>query len=251
MMENKIYLITGASSEVGISFLKSLNKQLEEKGEKAVILAHYASHAEQLLELKKETSALELTLLQADLAQPGEVDRLIARVAERCECPDYILHLPASKLTYNRIKQFNWQDILEDMEIQVHSLWEIGKNFLPKMGKRGSGKVVVMLTSCTIGMPPKFMSQYVVAKYALLGLMKSMAVEFAAKGINVNGISPSMMETKFLEKIDDKIIEMNKDASPLKRNVKLEEVVPAIHFLLSEGSDYMNGVNLNLTDGDR
>lgn len=250
-MENKVYLITGASSEVGIAFLKSLDRTLQEKGEKAIILAHYASNAEQLLTLKEETKALEFTLLQADLSKPGDVDSLIARAAKHCDCPDYILHLPASKLIYNRIKQFNWQHILDDMEIQVHSLWEIGKHFLPKMGKRGSGKVVVMLTSCTIGMPPKFMSQYVVTKYALLGLMKSMAVEFADKGINVNGISPSMMETKFLENIDEKIIEMNRAASPLKRNVTVEEVVPAICFLLSDGSDYMNGVNLNLTGGEQ
>lgn len=250
-MKNKIYLIIGASSEVGIAFLKSLNRKLEEKEEKAVILAHYALHAEQLLELKENASALDLTLLQADLSQPQEIDNLTIQIAECCDCPDYIIHLPASKLIYNRIKQYNWQSILEDMEIQVHSLWEIGKKFLPKMGKIGAGKVVVMLTSCTIGMPPKFMSQYVVAKYALLGLMKSMAIDFADKGINVNGISPNMMETKFLEKIDNKIIEMNRDSSILKRNVKVEEVVSAIHFLLSEGSDYMNGVNLNLTGGDR
>lgn len=250
-MGNKVYLITGASSEVGVAFIKSLNEKLEEKRETATVIAHYASHAEQLEAVKEESKALEMILLQADLSQPQGVAGLISNVAKHCDCPDYVLHLPASKLVYNRIKQLDWEFILREMEIQVHSLGEIGKRFLPGMGKRGKGKMVVMLTSCTMGMPPKFMSQYVITKYALLGLMKSMAIEFAEKGININGISPNMMETKFLDAIDDKIIEINREASTLKRNVKVEEVIPAIHFLLSEGSDYMNGVNLNLTGGDR
>ncbi len=250
-MENKVYFITGASSEVGIAFIRSLEEKLKKNGEKATVIAHYATHDDALLALEKGLCAVTLMPQQADLSQPEEVKNLIVRVAEICECPDCILHLPAAKLSYNRIRQLDWQNVMRDMEIQVHSLGEIGKYFLPKMGKRGRGKVAVMLTACTVGMPPKFMSQYVLVKYALLGLMKSMAVEFADKGINVNGISPNMMETKFLDNIDGKIVEMNREASTMKRNVRVEEVLPAIHLLLSEGSDYMNGVNLNLTGGDR
>lgn len=250
-MENKVYFITGASSEVGTAFIRSLEEKLKKSGEEAVVIAHYAAHGAVLSALQEELSAVTLVPQQADLSRPEEVKSLITRVAEICECPDCILHLPAAKLSYNRIKQLDWQKVMQDMEIQVHSLGEIGKYFLPKMGKRGKGKVAVMLTACTVGMPPKFMSQYVIVKYALLGLMKSMAAEFADKGVNVNGISPNMMETKFLDNIDDKIIEMNREASTMKRNVRVEEVLPAIHLLLSEGSDYMNGVNLNLTGGDR
>lgn len=250
-MENKVYFITGASSEVGIAFIRSLDEKLKKNEEKATVIGHYAAHDEALLTLKEELAAVKLVLQQADLSKPEEVADLIARAAGICECPDCILHLPAAKLSYNRIKQLDWQNVLRDMEIQVHSLGEIGKYFLPKMGKRGKGKIAIMLTACTVGMPPKFMSQYVLVKYALLGLMKSMAVEFADKGINVNGISPNMMETKFLDNIDSKMIEMNREISTMKRNVRVEEVLPAIHLLLSEGSDYMNGVNLNLTGGDR
>lgn len=250
-MGNKVYLITGASSDVGIAFLKSLDTQLKRKGERAEILAHYSTHNNMLLALQKESSALNIELLQADFAQSKAAEKLTAQAAEHFSCPDYILHLPASKLVYNKIKQFSWQDVLRDMEIQVHSLEEICRYFLPLMRKRGTGKVVVMLTSCTIGMPPGFMSQYVVVKYALLGLMKSLAAEYAGKGININGISPNMMETKFLENINEKIIALHRENSLLKRHIKPEEIIPAIHFLFSEGSDHMNGINLNLTGGEK
>lgn len=250
-MNDKVYLITGASSDVGMAYIKSLDQQLVKENQKALVLAHYASNAEELLKLQKEMQALELILIQADLSKAEGIQKLITDVREYCDSPDYIVHLPASKFTYMRIKQFDWELITREMEIQVHSLGELGKVFLPKMAKKKAGKIVVMLTAYTIGMPPKFMSHYLISKYALLGLMKGMAIEFADKGININGISPNMMETKFLENLDERTIEMTKEASLLKRNISLEEVVPAIHFLLSEGSNYMNGINLNLTGGDR
>lgn len=250
-MENKVYFITGASSDIGMTFLKTLEEQLKEKEQKAVVFAHYAFHAEKLLQLQQEAVALEIIPLQADLSQSEDVQRLIETVKEQGASPDYIIHLPAAKLTYNKIKQYALEELEKDMAIQVYSLGEIAKAFLPGMAKRKSGKVVVMLSSVTLGMPPKFMSRYVTVKYALLGLMKSMAMEYADKGVNVNGISPNMMETQFLEQIDERIVEMNRENSTKKRNVKVEETVAAIQFLLSEGAGYMNGVNLNLSGGDR
>ena len=249
-MENKVYLITGASSDIGVTFIKSLERQPAKEGERAVVFAHYAFHAERLLKLQKEVQAIELIPVQADLSKPEEVEQLIAAVKERGGCPDYILHLPASKLVYNRIKQFDCEELERDMAIQVYALGQLGQVFLPAMAKRKSGKVVVMLSPVTLGMPPKFMSRYVTVKYALLGLMKSMAIEYADKGININGISPNMMETQFLEQIDEKIVEMNRESCTMKRNVKVEETVAAMHFLLSDGAGYMNGVNLNLSGGD-
>lgn len=250
-MENKVYLIIGASSDIGTSYIKSLDAQLVRELKSATVIAHYAKNETQLVELQEQLSAVELYMLQADLSKDEDIQKLIESIKEICVCPDFILHMPASKLKYNRLKQISWDNVKRDMEIQVHSLAEVGKAFLPLMSKRGNGKVAVMLTSCTLGMPPKFMSEYVVVKYALLGLMKSMAAEYADKGIHINGISPNMVETKFLEGIDEKIIAINRENCAMKRNVSVEEVVKAIQFLLSEGSDYMNGVNLNLSGGDK
>lgn len=250
-MENKVYLITGASSDMGRAFIKSLDEQLSNRGKSATILAHYALSADRITELKEEVKTLEIQPIQADLSVPEETEKLIGQVKEVSGCPDYIIHFPATKLVYNRIKQFDWGSVRRDMEIQVHSLAEIGKTFLPVMGKRKSGRIVVMLTSCTLGMPPKCMSQYTVVKYALMGLMKSMAMEYADKGVTVNGISPNMAETRFLSEIDDRLVEMNRESGAMKRNVEVAEVVSAIHFLLSDGASYVNGVNLNLTGGDK
>lgn len=250
-MKNETYLIMGASSDIGIAFLRDLDERLQKEDREALILAHYASSDERLLTLQKETPALRIIPLRADLSAGQEIDKLIADAASYCEVPEYILHLPAAKFRYVKLKQFSWEDVLKDLEIQVHSLARIAQVFLPKMAKRGSGKIAVMLSACTLGMPPKFLSQYTLVKYALLGLTKSLASEYADKGLNINGLSPNMIETRFLSEIDERLIEMNKESSKLGRNVRVEEVTAAIRFLFSKGSDYMNGVNLNLTGGDR
>ena len=79
--------------------------------------------------------------------------------------------------------------------------------FIPKMSKQNYGKIVFMLSAYLLGIPPKFQSPYITVKYALLGLMRNLASEYAAKGIMVNAVSPDMMETKFLSELPELIKE--------------------------------------------
>ena len=106
-----------------------------------------------------------------------------------------------------------------------------------------------MLTSDTVDMPPKYQSSYVTVKYALLGLMKSLAVEYAEKGITFNGISPDMIETKFLSELPELIVENNRNNSPLGRNIRIDEIVPIFEYLLSDAGASMTGQNIAVTGG--
>ena len=84
-----------------------------------------------------------------------------------------------------------------DIDIALRSLVIILNSFISDMTKAKFGKIVVMLTSCTTNIPPKYLASYVTSKYALLGLVKSLANEYADKGIRINGVSPSMIFTKY------------------------------------------------------
>ena len=106
-----------------------------------------------------------------------------------------------------------------------------------------------MLSSCVNGIPPKFLSNYVVVKYALLGLMKALSTEYDNKNITVNGISPGMMETKFLSDIYDHVIEENAQKSSFGRNLYIDEVIPAFEYLLSDGASKVTGQNIVITGG--
>jgi 3-oxoacyl-[acyl-carrier protein] reductase len=117
------------------------------------------------------------------------------------------------------------------------------------MAKARDGKVLVMLSYVVDGMPPKYSVDYVMTKYTLLGLVKSLAVEYADKGITVNGISPAFTETRFVDGMLDYFKEENKKSSPIGRNLKVEDVIPTIEYMLSSGADCINGQNILITCG--
>lgn len=244
---NKIYLIMGASSDVGTAYIEYLHSL----GEPVIVLAQYRNNNPEFDRVCNIESEITIEPLQADLLNENDVTGMLEEIKRKYGTPTHILHLPAAKLEYCKIKNMNWDNIKADFMIQTETLGRIFQMFLPQMAKKRYGKVAVMLSSVTLGAPPKFMTAYVINKYALLGLMKSAAMEYAEKGININGISPNMMETKFLSNIDARLVEMTANASVMQRNAEVREIIPTIHYLLSEGSDYMNGVNINLSGGDK
>jgi len=117
------------------------------------------------------------------------------------------------------------------------------------MGRDRFGNVVFVLTSSLFGVPPKGFSAYVSAKYYLLGLMRSFVSEYSHLGVTFNAVSPSMIDTGFLEKFPDITVEISAKHSPLKRNLKPEDIVVSIQYLLSDSASSLNGVNIPITGG--
>lgn len=246
MNNKKMFLILGASSDVGCELINQLNQDYNN----ALVIAHYKSSD---INIKKivAVNGNKVEAIKADLSDSSDVNLLIKYVADKYGAPTHIIHLPASKFEYAKIKDMDWDKFCIDLKVQVYSLIEILKAFLPIMAKRKAyNKIVIMLSSYTLSVPPKFTMSYTVVKYTLLGLMKSLASDYNGKKININGISPSMIETKFLDNIDSRIIEMNADNSVGKMNANVCDIVPSIKFLLSEDSNYINGINMNVSNGN-
>lgn len=249
-MKRKTYIITGASSDIGIDFLKTLENE-ENSDNNIVALCQYNSHDAELKNLQKQLKNVDMYLFQCDLSSNAEVNSWIYEMDKLQVTPSHILHLAACRFEYMRLKQFDWEKTLTELNVQVNSLAQLFKIYLPIMAKEKYGKVAIMLTAYTFGVPPKFMADYLVTKYALLGLMKSAASEYSGTGITINGLSPNMIETKFLSNIDKRVIEINANEASMHRNINVEEVVSGLHFLLSADSNYMTGINLNMSGGDR
>ena len=85
------------------------------------------------------------------------------------------------------------------------------------MKKEKRGKIIFVLSSVIFSTPPKFWTEYVSMKYALLGLLKSLISEYGEYGIQINGISPSMIDSKLLDNLDPLVKEMSKNSHPLKK----------------------------------
>jgi len=144
----------------------------------------------------------------------------------------------------------NWEVYQKEIDTSLRSIMMILKAFTPQMAKQKYGKVVFMLSAYLLGIPPKFQSPYITVKYALLGLMRNIAAEYASKGINVNAVSPDMIETKFLSELPDLVKEQSAKNNPLGRNIYVEEIVPTIEYLLSPASDVVTGQNIGVTGDD-
>jgi len=243
-----VVLITGASSDIG----RELLRQLAAEPGCGAIVAHARSGADKLEALRREIPALaeRLHVVRADLASESELRELIDTVRLRHGRPTRIVHLAAPRLELRRAAELEWKPLAADLEIQLRSIAAILAAFLPAMAKSARRcKVVFMLSSVTIGAPPKFMAQYTVGKFALLGLMRALAVEYADKPVCFNAVSPSMVDTQFLAGVPGKFVQMAAAAHPAKRNARVEDVVPAIRFLLSPESDYVSGANFPVTAG--
>ena len=117
------------------------------------------------------------------------------------------------------------------------------------MANSRCGRVLFIQTSYTIGCPPKNTAAYVMAKSCIGGLVKSLAVEYAQYGITVNCVAPCMMETHFLADTPDLIVQASAADNPMGRNARVEDVVPAMAFLLSEEARFITGVTLPITGG--
>ncbi len=236
------YLITGASSDIGIALIKRLYKE----GDTFIVQGSQSMAG--LAPLCKEYKNAIKTY-SVDLTDIDKVQTFIKTVSDNHATPTHIIHLPALKVKNVKFKKFDEEYFNLDMNVQLNSAIKICKEFLPKMAKNKYGRVLFMLTSYIIGMPPKNTSAYITVKSALEGLAKSLAADYAPFGITVNCIMPSMIQTKFLSETSDLIVQAAAEAHPMKRNATVDDVVPAMAFLLSDEAAYITGVSLPITGG--
>jgi 3-oxoacyl-[acyl-carrier protein] reductase len=156
-------LFTGASSDIGCELIRQLAAQ------DTLILAHHNQSVSKLDLLRDCAPNLRLVPIQADFSRDEDVQRLISTIQNEYTTPDKIVHLAAPRLEYHRFSESSWEFFQNDLNVQLRSIIRILQAFLPAMAKKKKGKIVFVLSSCTLNIPPGAMSNYVTAKFALLG----------------------------------------------------------------------------------
>lgn len=239
MKDNKTLLVTGASSDVGMELIKRIINNY------SLIIAQYRNMNIELEEIGQRYGE-KIMLIRADISNENDVQKMNNQIIESGIIVDHIVHLAAMKAENLQFRKAEWENVMKHIDIDVKSIYVVLKSFLPQMTKQKYGKIVFMLSSYTVGLPPKFQTSYSIAKHALLGLMQSLAAEYAEQGITFNGVSPNMIETKFLSDLPHWLMEQNAQNSMLKRNLQVEDVVPLFIYLLSDGSDAITGQNFEI-----
>ena len=237
-------LITGCSSDLGLA----LARRLLSSGRDLTVIAHSHSAGFRIEALQSEFGD-KVYPVTADFSDPKSVSAMADEIAAKFTFPTQIIHLPALRLKYERLTKFSLDHFHRDMAIQVDSIVILLQRFAARMSKSEASRLVFVTSSVTHGMPPKFMSMYTVIKYAQLGLMRAAAAEYAASKLTVNAVSPSMIETQFVEEIGDVAVRMAAAANPQGRNATTNDVIGAIEFLLSPSAGYMTGVDIPITAG--
>jgi 3-oxoacyl-[acyl-carrier protein] reductase len=238
-MSGELVFVAGASSDLGTALIRRLLTSGD-----ASIIAHYHKSPERIEQLGGHG---RIRAVAADFESIESVERMADELGDRV--PDQVVYLPALKLRYERFSKFSLGHFDRDMNVQVRSAIALLKRLLPKMAELPRAKVVFVLSSVTASMPPKFMSMYTTVKHAQLGLMRALASEYASSRININAVSPTMIETRFLDEIPAIAKEMSAAAAPRGRIASTDDVVGAIQFLLSRESDFIQGIELPVTGG--
>ena len=238
------YLILGASSEVALAFMKSHAWTPDDE-----ILAQFRSNSDALDDVAAKIPAHVYTH-RADFLTEEEIADFVREIQERAFIPTHILHASAFPVKNRRLTELCWADFAGQFTIQVRAFFEVMRAVIKPMAKSGGGRAVVVLSSGCINVPPAYMTDYITAKYALMGFTKALAAEYAPKKILVNMISPSMMDTKFIAGIFSGVSEQSAASNPMKRNAVPEDCAGLVEYLLSDKNTFITGANIPVTGGE-
>ena len=243
MLKNNSILITGANGGIGSSISEILLKN------EANLILFYNKNRNKIDELISDNKNFEsqIEVFQVNLENSLQLENTLNNILNSREINSFI-HCPTLPIQHKSVSKFTWNDYQSHIVLQTKSFLQIVQSLLPGM-KQNKGKIIGLLTSYTVGTPPTNMSNYIVGKYSLLGLVKSLAVELGPFGITVNCVSPSMAETPLTANLPSKLKEITEQQTPLKRLVTPNDIANTVLFLCSKMSDYVNGENILVAGG--
>ncbi len=245
--ENKIALITGSGRGIG----KAIALHFAQHGADVVInfFRNRAPAEETAREI--ETLGSRAFLVKADVGDLGDLNRMFDEVEREFGGLDIFIHNAASG--YNRPameqkpKGWDWT-----MNINARALLFSAQRAAALMEKRGGGKIVSISSAGSTRVLP----DYVVvgaSKAALEALTRYLGVELISKGINVNAVSPGVVETDALRHFasmgnQDKILQNFIAQVPAGRLITPEEVAEVVAFLCTPAAAMIVGQTI-IVDG--
>jgi 3-oxoacyl-[acyl-carrier protein] reductase len=243
-MGGRVAVITGAANGVGWGIAKVL------AGENArVVLVDVDAEAARRAAAELIESGHDALAVQADVVDRSELDAMAAQVLEHYGRIDILaanagIYQPAVPL--DAMQDADWDRVMAiNVKGVVHSI----QACLPAMRRESYGRVVVTssITGPIVGAPS--LSHYAASKAALLGLVRSAALEFVSDGITVNAVMPGNVRTPGIEAFDAEFVQGMIDSIPMKRLAEPEDVGWAVRFLASDEAGYITGQTIVIDGG--
>ena len=144
-----------------------------------------------------------------------------------------------------RMKDEEWKKVID---INLTSTFLLSKNTIKKMLKNKKGKII-NITSVVGHTGNIGQANYAASKAGLIGMSKSLALEYGKKNITVNCVSPGFITSDMTNKISEEHKEMLKSRISLNKFGDPKDVANTIAFLCSDLSDYITGETIHVNGG--
>ena len=240
-MTRAVAVVTGGTSGIGLSIAESLSAS----GYTVVAVGRSASKIEAATgRLQDRVSAGQLEFRALDLRQTEHIAEFISDVVRRHGRLDVLVNA-AGILTFQNTHEVSAESLDEQFDILFKATFICTVTGLPHM-MAGGGGVVINIGSIAAEKASPKMAVYAAAKAAVANFTKTIALEYAGKGVRAICISPGAVETNLMDKVMFAIIQKK---NPLKRLGQPSEIAALVNYLLSEPGAYVTGAVLTIDGG--
>lgn len=243
LLQGKTALITGASKGIG----RSIALKYAEQG--ANVAFTYLSSVEQgqALEAELASKGIKAKGFRSDASDYAQAEKLINDVVAEFGSLDVLIN--NAGITQDtlllRMSEEQWDKVIN---VNLKSCFNTVKAATKPMMKQKSGSIINMTS--VVGLKGNAgQANYAASKAGIIGFTKSVALELGSRGIRSNAIAPGFIETEMTAVLDPKTVQSWRDAIPLKRGGKPEDVADACVFLGSDMSTYISGQVIQVDGG--
>ena len=236
--KNKKILITGATGGIGKALVQkfvSLEGNVLATGTKT----------EKLDALKKEFP--NINVLKFDISDHSKIEEFIENAASQLVGLDILVNnagINMDNLSL-RMKDDEWKKVID---LNLGSTFFLCKYGIKKMLKNKYGRIV-NITSIVGHTGNLGQSNYAASKAAIIGMSKSLAIEYAKKNITINCVSPGFIQSKMTDDIVESIKAVLTSRIPMAKLGKGEDVANTVAFLSSDAASYITGETIHVNGG--
>ena len=242
--KEKVIVITGAGSGIGAATVRFFAKK-----EAFVVLADIS--LEKMVDIS-DSIPMECMIQKTDVSQYDQMQSLAGAVIKKYGQIDvWVNNAGIGPTQMLKTADHSLQDWERVIAVNQSGVFYGMKVALPAMLKQGSGNIVNVASLAGLKASGNNIS-YVASKFAVVGMTKAAALEYAKKNIRINAVCPGYTDTNMLRQllevkpeIEDKL----KNHIPMGRFGKATEVATAIGWLASDQTQFMTGQTLSLDGG--
>ena len=238
-LKNINIILTGATGGIGSAILEKLHST------NANIIAT-GTNQDKLTKIKEKFDSV--IIKKFDILDHSSIEKFIDQCNEQFNNKIDILINNAGITLDNltiRMKDEEWNKVIN---LNLTSTFMLTKNTIKKMLKNKNGKII-NITSVVGHTGNIGQANYAASKAGVIGMSKSLALEYGKKNIKINCISPGFIKSEMTDQISDNFKQNLQGKIALERFGETEDVANAVLFLSSELSNYITGETIHVNGG--